>query len=84
MGAFFVFGGDSLAEYDPETVYVTTSQAAELCGVKPDAIRQWVRRKHLAPVGKDVHGQMLFTQLDVAKAEFKTRKHARRHENVAA
>lgn len=79
-----MFGGDLMAEYDPEKTYMTTRQAAELCGVSPDAIRQWVRRKHLAPVGKDPHGQMLFTQLDVAKAEYKTRKHARRPENAAA
>ncbi|MFC3986470.1 helix-turn-helix domain-containing protein [Streptosporangium jomthongense] len=73
-----------MAEYDPEEVYVTTKEAAELCGVKPAAVRQWVRRGHLAPVDRDERGQMLFTQLDVAKAEYKTRKHARRSENVAA
>ena len=73
-----------MAEYDPQEVYVTTKQAAELCGVGAAAVRQWVRRGHLVPVGRDQNGQMLFTQLDVAKAEYKTRKHARRPEFVAA
>lgn len=72
------------AEYDPDEVYVTTAQAAELCGVSEACIRQWVKRDHLAPVGRDGRGRMLFTQLAVAKAENKTRKAARRPENLAA
>jgi excisionase family DNA binding protein len=69
---------------DPEEVYLTTAQAAELAGVKPDAIRKWVERGHLAPAGRDRRGTMMFTQTAVAAAEAKTRKHARRPENVAA
>lgn len=72
------------AEYDPQEVYLTTAQAAELCGVSEACIRQWVKREHLVPVGRASHGQMLFTQLDVAKAEYKTRKAARRPEHAAA
>lgn len=73
-----------MAEYDPEEVYVTTAEAAELCGVSTACIRQWVKREHLVPVGRDERGQMLFTQLDVAKAEYKTRKAARRPDFAAA
>ncbi len=71
-------------EYDPEQVYLTTAQAAELAGVSAAAIRQWVKREHLAPAGRDKRGHMLFTQRAVAMAEQKTRKHARRDEHVAA
>lgn len=71
-----------MAEYDPQEVYLTTKQAAKLCGIGAAAVRQWVRRGHLEPVGRDENGQMLFTQLAVAIAENKTRKHARR--DVAA
>jgi DNA-binding transcriptional MerR regulator len=73
-----------MADFDPQEVYVTTNQAAELCGVGAPAVRQWVRRGHLQPVGRDDRGQMLFTQLAVAKAEYATRKHARRADHVAA
>lgn len=71
-------------ELDPHEVYLTTAQAAELAGVSPAAIRQWVKRKHLKPAGRDKRGHMVFTQIAVAKAEFKTRKAARRDENVYA
>lgn len=73
-----------MAEYDPQEVYMTTREAADLCGVGPAAVRQWVRRGHLEPVGRDDHGQMLFTQLAVAIAENKTRKAARRQDFAAA
>ncbi len=71
-------------ELDPEEVYLTTAQAAELAGVSTAAIRQWVKRKHLEPAGRDRRGHMMFTQIAVANAEYKTRKHARRPENAAA
>ncbi len=68
--------------FDANEVYLTTSQAAKLAGVKPETIRKWVEREHLEPVGRDPRGRMVFTQLAVALAEAKTRKHARR--DVAA
>ncbi|MFN2636865.1 MAG: helix-turn-helix domain-containing protein [Gemmatimonadaceae bacterium] len=71
-------------ELDPDEVYLTTAQAAELVGVSQAAIRQWVKRGHLAPAGRDRRGHMMFTQLAVARAEGATRKHARRSEYVTA
>jgi DNA-binding transcriptional MerR regulator len=71
-------------ELDPDEVYLTTAQAAELAGVSAAAIRKWVEREHLVPAGRDRRGRMVFTQIGVAKAEEKTRKLARRPENVAA
>jgi DNA-binding transcriptional MerR regulator len=64
--------------FDPDEVYLTSAGAAELAGVSTAAIRQWVKRGHLEPVGRNAQGHMLFTQLAVAKAEYATRKHARR------
>ncbi|MEV4170287.1 helix-turn-helix domain-containing protein [Nonomuraea sp. NPDC049709] len=55
-------------QLDPEEVYLTTAQAAELAGVSEAAIGQWVRRKHLAPAGRDRRGAMMFTQRAVAHA----------------
>ena len=64
---------------------LTTKEAAKLCRVKPCTIRQWVHRGHLAysrtPDGEirtNDHGERLFDQLDVAKAEHATRRHAHR------
>lgn len=64
--------------FDEDEVYLTTAQAAQLAGVKPETIRKWVEREHLAPVGRDPRGRMVFTQLAVARAEEKTRERARR------
>lgn len=71
-------------ELDPNEVYLSTASAAELAGVSQATIRKWVEREHLEPAGRDRRGHMLFTQLAVAQAEAKTRKLARRPENIAA
>lgn len=64
---------------------LTTAEAAALCRVRPVTIRQWVARGHLdyargangQPLTNDA-GLQLFRQLDVARAEHKTRRHAHR------
>lgn len=63
---------------------LTTKQAAFLAGVKPQAIRMWVKRGHLEVAkydGKEIRderGNPRYWRLDVAKAEHATRKRARR------
>jgi DNA-binding transcriptional MerR regulator len=55
----------------------TVDQAAKHARVKPVTIRQWVNRGHL-PVADRINGRLRFRPVDVARAEFKTREHARR------
>lgn len=58
---------------------LTTAEAAQLCGVNPGTVRQWVNRGHLTPVGRlPAGGELMFRQIDVARAEARTRRHARR------
>lgn len=64
---------------------LTAAEAAKLCRVKKDTIFQWVSRGHLdyardaaGDIYIDEQGLKLFDQLDVARAEAKTRRHARR------
>ncbi|MFJ8474215.1 MerR family transcriptional regulator [Kitasatospora sp. NPDC094011] len=57
---------------------LTGPEAAVLCRVTPEAIRQWKRRGHLAPAGLDERGRPLYRQLDVARAEAATRVKAGR------
>jgi DNA-binding transcriptional MerR regulator len=71
--------------YDDPTNLLTARQAADLAGVQPVTIRQWAHRG-LLPIARNKdgveqrngRGQPLYWRLDVAKAEFKTRKRARR------
>lgn len=53
------------------------AEAARRARVKPGTIRQWVNRGHL-PVAERVDGKLRFRPVDVARAEYKTREHARR------
>lgn len=55
-----------------------TARAAEQARVKPGTIRQWVHRGHLAVAERDRSGRPRFKPLDVARAEYATREHARR------
>jgi len=57
---------------------VDVFQAAELCGVKPGTVRQWVHRGHLAKAGLDEEGRSLFDPVALQKAEYATRERARR------
>ena len=55
----------------------TVEQAAAHARVKAGTVRQWVNRGHL-PVAERLNGRLRFRPVDVARAEFKTREHARR------
>lgn len=73
---------DTLDEFRNDLL--TTAQAAKLAGVTAVVVRQWVARGHLAVATKDgqevrdERGWPRYWRLDVAKAEYKTRKRARR------
>ena len=64
----------------PNSVFdlITATDAASLCGVTPDAVRQWASRGQLNPSGMDSRGRKLYRLIDVAKAERATRKRAGR------
>lgn len=64
----------------PETLesLVTTTQAANLAGVTAATIRSWRSRGHLIPSQVDPGGRPLYRWIDVARAERRTRDHARR------
>ena len=66
--------------------FITTEQAAMLCGVKPGTIRQWTSRGYLTaageqrklPVARREGRTLLYSPVEVAKAEYATRARARR------
>lgn len=67
------------------TDLLTARQAAYIAGVSAAAIRQWVSRDYLSiaklPDGTECRnesGHPLYWRIDVAKAEYRTRKRARR------
>ena len=83
LGVFCVKGLDQLAGTAiliPDSVFdlITATDAATLCGVTPDAIRQWASRGQLQAAGIDHRGRKLYRLIDVAKAERATRKRAGR------
>jgi predicted site-specific integrase-resolvase len=76
-GAFSRSGVDVVTITGPEML-LTTREAAEICRVKIDTVRKWVRRGHLERVGLDENGWPVYLAVDVAKAEYATRVRARR------
>jgi hypothetical protein len=64
---------------------ITRAQAAELCGVTPEAITNWSRlgygpradRRYL-PVKRRERGHPLYDPVEVAKADHATARRARR------
>lgn len=65
--------------------FITTEQAAELCGVKPVTVRNWVLRGYTGPDGARHYlpahrykRRLLLDPVDVAKAEHATAARARR------
>ena len=63
---------------------LSTREVADLCGVKPEAVRQWKKRGQIQPDGLDDDGRPLYKQLTAARAEAKTRRRAGRHIRIAA
>jgi DNA-binding transcriptional MerR regulator len=78
MGAFSCSGVEMVTITGPDML-VTTREAAELCRVKIDTVRKWVRRGHLDRAGLDENGWPVYRAVDVAKAEYATRERARRN-----
>jgi hypothetical protein len=57
---------------------ITASQAAKYAHVSVAAVVNWRARGHLTVASHDAQGRPLYTLLDVARAEYHTRKRARR------
>lgn len=60
------------------TADLSVAEAANLAHVQPGTILKWVQRGHLEVHRRDRRGRPRFLYLAVAKAEAKTRAHARR------
>ena len=58
---------------------ITRDMAAQLCGVDPDTISQWIRRRHIGVVRREGR-TILLNLVEVAKADHLMRKRARRPE----
>ena len=65
--------------------YITTEQAAALCGVEPVTVRNWILRGYTGPDGvrrklpaHRYKRRLLLDPVEVAKAEHATAKRARR------
>ena len=65
--------------------FITTEQAAELCGVKPVTVRNWILRGYTGLDGQRHHlpahrfkRRLLLDPVEVAKAEHATAERARR------
>lgn len=58
---------------------ITRDMAAQLCGVGPDTISQWIRRGHIGVVRREGR-TILLNLVEVAKADHLLRKRARRAE----
>jgi hypothetical protein len=71
--------------------FITTEQAADLCGVKPVTVRNWILRGYTGLDGERHHlpahrykRRLLLDPVEVAKAEHATRERARRFSAPAA
>lgn len=64
---------------DPAARLLTTAEAAEAAHVDEMDIRNWARpsRRLLTPADHDADGRPLYRELDVLRAEAKTRRAAR-------
>ena len=65
--------------------YITTEQAARLCGVKPVTVRNWINRGwqtndgvRKLPVAFRYRGRIMLDPVEVQKAEHATAERARR------
>ncbi|MFG2380574.1 MerR family transcriptional regulator [Streptomyces avermitilis] len=61
-----------------ETIWMTSREAADHCGVHIRTVQSWARRGHLPVKGLSPHGRPLYDFCDVARAEMVTRAKAKR------
>lgn len=76
LGVFCMPGG--AVQVVPETLdnLVSTSEAADACGVAVSTIRVWVNRGYLEPSGLDHNNRPLYRLIDVLRTERSTRRRA--------
>jgi DNA-binding transcriptional MerR regulator len=61
-----------------ETIWMTSREASDHCGVHIRTVQSWARRGHLTVKGLTPHGRPLYDFMDVVRAEKATRARARR------
>ncbi|MFI6103177.1 hypothetical protein [Streptomyces sp. NPDC051310] len=68
-----------IVKLDDGTDAITVTDAAEHAGVERPTVYSWIRRYGIEKVGRTANGHNLYRFADLARAEQRTRKGARRN-----